>query len=264
LCAVTLIANNVWLWPQRFYFESGETAIITQRSGSLQASSSANNPNDSSILITHYLPDKQISNVPITQENQASNTIMLPNLQLGSHMLTQASVSRTLNLATDSLHAYLKQHRLNPINNNFSTSHVRWHNCAKTIIQVGAPITNNLTVNIVQPTTLDLDIIPLTHPYELTTNNNSFTGKFQVRFNGTALANQPIVVWQANAAEPQIVTTNKKGQVTITTAKGNYMLTTYYSVMAADTLQPIVEAYFGSLTVSTPRGNFFIKRNPNN
>ncbi|MFN4007526.1 MAG: DUF4198 domain-containing protein [Chitinophagaceae bacterium] len=134
----------------------------------------------------------------------------------------------------------------------------------KTIFQVGAPVTNNLTVNVIQPSTLSLDIIPITHPQQPTPNNTSYTGEFQVNFNGTALANQIIEVWHSTTASPQKSTTNRKGRVTVTIAKGHYMLTTYHALLATNTPRPIVEAYFGSLSVSTPKGNIFLKQSAKN
>ena len=185
------------------------------------------------------------------------------NLVFTTHILTHASSSDTMEIITDTLKAYFKYQQLSTLPLTAATI-VRWHNCAKTIFQVGAPITNNLTVNVMQPTTLTLDIIPITHPQQLTTNSTSYTCEFQVNFNGTALTNQIIEVWHSNAASPQKLTTNRKGRVTVTIAKGHYMLTTYHSLLATNTPKPIVEAYFGSLTLSTPKGNIFLKRSSKN
>jgi hypothetical protein len=262
-CGATVIASELWLWPQRFHFEPGETAIITQRTGNLYASSTAYNNTIISNISTHYLPNKQVNHLPVTQSNNEPNTVILTDLPSGTHMLTHASSSDTMEVTTDTLKAYFKYQQLSTHPLTAATV-VRWHNCAKTIFQVGAPITNNLTVNVMQPTTLTLDIIPITHPQQPTADNTSYSCEFQVNFNGTALANQIIEVWHSNAASPQKLTTNRKGRVTVTIAKGHYMLTTYHSLLATNTPKPMVEAYFGSLTLSTPKGNIFLKRSSKN
>ncbi|MFN4007527.1 MAG: hypothetical protein ACK4HE_08455 [Chitinophagaceae bacterium] len=116
--------------PQRFYFEPGETAIITQRTGSLYTSSIANNKTIVSNISTHYLPNKQVNHLPVTQSNNDPNTVILTDLPSGTHMLTHASSSDTMEIITDTLKAYFKYQQLSTLPLTAATI-VRWHNCAK-------------------------------------------------------------------------------------------------------------------------------------
>ena len=114
---------------------------------------------------------------------------------------------------------------------------------AKTIVQVGDAVTNN----VLKPIGHTLEIVPLEHPYKLAGNTLSV----QVLFKGKPLSNALIDAYSLveHSAKEQAVKTDSEGKATFKfDVEGPVILNTVWGVPLTNSAAADFETYFSSLT----------------
>jgi uncharacterized GH25 family protein len=244
-----LSSHEFWLQPNKYIYDRGEEINIRFVVG--ENFEGENWQGDSSWindLIFYYGGVKDIISPVLFAEK--GDSLQLRQYDEGTSMVIYNSKNSFITLDAKEFNAYLEKNGLTDAieyrkqhNETDSSSDEFYQRSVKTIFQVG----NVKDETYKQTTNLPLDIIPLSHPYKITTGD-SITIK--VIFKGEPLANTQLRIWnrRANETLKWSVFSNEKGLIKFpVSTKGEWMVSCVKMIRIYDCAADW-QSYWGSCT----------------
>lgn len=252
---IPVLAHEFWLEPQQYIFSRTDEINIRFKSGeSFTGANWTGNQEKVKQLNLYYADIVDDLSDALSDENGDSLQFSLH--EEGTAMATFNNLNSFLQTEAKEFNAYLTaeglQYAIDYRKKNNQTDSVGrefYQRSVKTIVQVGALKTEVYK----KPTTLPVDIIPLSHPYKL---NNGDTLKVKVLFKGEPLVNAKIRVWHKILTKVKDTSyiSNSKGEISFTVkTTGEWMLSCIAMERVADepnstSLDAGWQSYWGSLT----------------
>jgi uncharacterized GH25 family protein len=249
------LAHEFWLEPQQYLFSRTEEINIRFRVGEhFTGDNWTGNQQKINTLKLYYADITDDLSDALTDDE--GDSLQFSIHEEGTAMVAFNSHNSFIQLDAKSFNEYLQEDGLqaaidyrNQHNETDSAGKEYYQRSVKTLVQIGA-----LKTNIYKKQTgLPVDLIPLSHPYQLK-NGDSLT--VQVLFNGNPLPNAIVRSWHKL---PTGVTTtsyfsNANGEIRFAvTTSGEWMLSCVNMVhypKGTDEIQPatVWQSYWGSLT----------------
>ncbi|MFY7839093.1 MAG: DUF4198 domain-containing protein [Lacibacter sp.] len=250
LLAMHLPAHEFWLEPQQYLFSRTEEVNIRFRVGeNFTGDNWMGNRQKVNELKLYYADvADDISDGLCDDEG---DSLQFSIHEEGTVMVSFNNINSFIELDAAKFNAYLEEDGLQnaidirkQLNETDSAGREYYQRSVKTIVQVGAV----KTAVYKKATNLPVDIIPLSHPYQLK-NGDSIT--VQVLFKGQPLSNTKILTWHKL---PTGVTTNHymsnaKGEIRFpVTASGEWMVSCVRMIKLENDPKAQWQSYWGSLT----------------
>ncbi len=271
IISLTLFAHEFWLLPHDYIVKTGEHVNIRFQVGENFTGENWKGNNSRIEKIIHHTPDKRKLDISSLLSNQFGDSLSLPILSAGTHMITFESTNSFIELEAEKFNSYLLEDGLTN-----AVDYRREHNetnkpgkeyykrCTKTIVQCENSIYNN---QCTKETSLPLDIIPRDNPYEHQyypyDQEADHRRWFTIRYNKKPLIQKTVKYWYKQAdgiVKIKEYITNKKGQIMIELQAGLTMISCVHMERLADDSSADWQSYWGSLTFKYQRGNFFPKK----
>lgn len=245
-----LCSHEFWLQPNKYIYKRGEDVNIRFLVG--ENFQGENWSGDSSRIknLTYYFGGAKDDNLSKLFAEEG-DSLKVKQYDEGTAMVTYNSQNAYIELDSTDFNEYLfdegltnaleyrKQHNeLDSIGREF------YQRSIKTIFQVGS----NKDETYRQSTSLPLDIIPLSHPYKLKTNEAL---SILILFQNQPLVNTKVKVWNRYEGETvkEELFTDEKGMITFPIlAKGKWMISCVKILRLEDNLQAEWQSYWGSCT----------------
>ncbi|HJS55952.1 MAG TPA: DUF4198 domain-containing protein [Chitinophagaceae bacterium] len=245
-----LSAHEFWLNPHKFIYKSGEPVTIRFLAGeNFEGENwSGNNERIRSLKLYFSGVNDDLSKFITGAFGDSIEYIMVDE---GTNLIAYHGNNSFVELDPSKFNAYLEEDGLlNAI--EFRKQHNEmgcngrefYQRCAKALIQVGE--TKNKTYSI--PTTLPVDIIPLSNPY-LLKNKEPF--RVKILYKKSPLANTLIKVWhrRKDKTEKEELTSDSNGEISFpVTTNGKWMISTVKMERLNDNPLADWQSYRGSLT----------------
>tara|TARA_Y100000034_G_C6804453_1_gene361095 strand:+ start:217 stop:1035 length:819 start_codon:yes stop_codon:yes gene_type:complete len=245
-------AHDFWLEPAVYRSQNPSSIALQFKVGHKEDTSHWNLAWDRIVALRTYSSD----GVTDMAASVVPKTSMLPGmaktatLSPGSHIIGLESYHATSVLKAKKFNQYAEEEGLIDIlsyrearGQNDIAGKELYSRKAKTIVQVGDVVTSNA----LKPIGHTLEIVPLEHPYTLTSDTLSV----QVLFKGKPLSNaliDALSLVDHNARE-QAITTDSEGKATFKfEVQGPVILTTVWGVPLSSSAEADFETYFASLT----------------
>ena len=271
IISFAVIAHEFWLQPQQYHFKKDETASIKFNVGENFTGDNWAGDNSKINQLIHYTPSNKQINIADLVSNNKGDSVQLKLTEEGTHMIIYNSNNSFINLAPAKFNPYLKEDGLDEVaayrklhNEENSNGKEYYQRSVKTIIQVGAIITDGTT----EPTVLPLDIIPDENVYNLGYQGKNSLVKFTVLFNKKPLISKLVKVWHKIGNQKTELTdlrTDYLGKIsTKITLGGSWMISCVH--MERNTVDTAADwqSYWASVTFGYPnatgKGNYFIKK----
>jgi len=246
----SLSAHEFWLNPDKFIYKRAEKVNVNFLVGENYQGAiwQGNNERIKSLKLYYGGVSDDLSPVVTDAAGDSIEYVMLDE---GTNLIAFNSNNAFIELEPSQFEAYLKEDGLtNAIeyrkqnNETGCTGREFYQRCAKTLLQVGEVKDKTFAT----ATSLVMDIIPSTNPYQLK-NKELFRAK--VFYKNSPLANALIKVWHRvkNKTEKKELKTNSNGEIVFpVTTRGKWMISTVKMERLTD--NPIAEwqSYWGSLT----------------
>ena len=250
LFLLPVFAHEFWLEPQQYLFSRADEINIRFRVGeNFTGNNWTGNRQKINTLKLFYADITDDLSDALSDDE--GDSLQFSIHEEGTAMIAFNSSNALIELDAAKFNAYINKEGLyNAIdlrkqrNETDSIGREYYQRCVKTIVQVGAIKTNIYK----KQTSLPVDIIPLSHPYQLK-NGDSIT--VQVLFKGETLSNTKIHTWHKL---PTGVTTNNymsnaKGEIRFpVTTSGEWMVSCVQMIRLEGDTKAIWQSYWGSLT----------------
>jgi len=250
LLLVTLSSHEFWLEPEKFIYSRGEAINIRFHVGeNFEGVNWKGNHSRINSLTIYYGGVQDDLSAYINDDE--GDSLQLSIYDECTALIAFNSTNSFLTLEPDKFNAYLQEDGLsNAIayrkenNETDSTGREYYQRCAKVLLQIGSQKDNAFKT----PTSLPLDIIPLSNPYVLK-NNDSL--KVKVLFNKQPLTDALIKIWNRDkdsTSKKEISTDNNGEAVFAVSTSGKWMVSAVKMVRLQNDPQAHWQSYWGSLT----------------
>ena len=250
LFVLPLLAHEFWLQPQQYIFSRGEEINIRFKVGEGFAGDNWSGNQEKVNELKLYYND-------ITDDlkhglgKDIGDSLQISIFEETTAMITFNNVNSFIELEAPKFNEYLLEDGLNSAidyrkQNNETDSAGRefYQRSVKTIVQVGSKKTDIYK----KQTTLPVDIIPLSHPYELT--NNQIL-KVKILYKGQPLANTKIRTWHnlLGTVTDSSFMSNADGEISFPVeTNGEWMVSCVHMIRITDNPKAQWQSYWGSVT----------------
>jgi uncharacterized GH25 family protein len=250
LLVLPALAHEFWLEPQQYIFSRTDEINIRFRVGeSFTGNNWKGNREKVNELKIYYsdivddlsdaISDEEGDSLQFSIHEEGTAVVVFNNINSFIELEAATFNSYLLEDGLQSAIDYRKQH-----NETDSVGREFYQRSVKTIVQVGALKTPVYK----KQTTLPIDIIPLSHPYQLK-NGDSLTVK--VLFKDESLINTKLRVWHKLAG--RVVETsflsNEKGEISFpVSTTGEWMVSCVTMIRLTDDPKAQWQSYWGSVT----------------
>jgi len=246
---IPLLGHEFWLQPEKFIYQRGEPINIRFWVGENFEGENWSGNHDKINSLRLYLGNVW-DDLTDQVSDEKGDSIQLSIYDEGTAMLTFNSNNSFIQLEAEKFNNYLKEDGLNYAL-SFRTDHQEldsagreyYQRSVKTLVQVGTAIEN-----ISHPTTLPLDIVPLSNPYSLQKDDSL---RISVYFKKQLLKSQLLKVWH-RVGEQMIkeeFTTDENGQCSLPILPtGKWMISTVKMIRLENDPLANWQSYWGSCT----------------
>lgn len=270
---LSLLAHEFWLQPNKYFFTIYEIANIRFNVGEdFTGENWKGNKNRIQQLI-HYTPDKKQIDISNKLSDAEGDSLQLPILQEGTHMVIYNSINSFIQLEAKKFNDYLTEdgitNTLEYRKANYELDSIGteyYQRSVKTILQCGTTTTDACT----KPTSLPLDIVPEINPYEAVSSYNINNGigadnnnRFRIIFKSNPLGKVLVKHWykKTNGSfTHDDLYANKKGWVSLLQKTGPNMVSCVYMEKNTIDSKAKWQSYWASVTFEIKKGNYFIKK----
>ena len=246
----SLSAHEFWLSPGKFIYKRAEKVNVSFLVGENFEGENWQGNNERIKSLTLYYGEVSDDLSPVVTE-AAGDSIEYVMLDEGTNLIAFNGNNAFIELEPSRFEAYLKEDGLTNAleyrkqnNETGCTGREFYQRCAKTLLQVGE--VKDMT--FATATSLVIDIIPFTNPYQLK-NKELFRAK--IFYKNSPLANALIKVWHRvkNKTEKKELKTNSNGEIVFpVTTRGKWMISTVKIERLTDNPIADWQSYWGSLT----------------
>ena len=250
LVILPALAHEFWLEPQQYIFSRTEEINIRFRVGEAFTGDNWKGNRDKVNELKLYYADI-VDDLSDALTEDEGDSLQFSIHEEGTAMVTFNNINSFIELEAEKFNAYLAEDGLQSAidyrqqqNETDSMGRELYQRSVKTIVQVGALKT---TVYKKQ-TNLPIDIIPLSHPYQL---NDGDTLTVKVLFKGGPLANTKIRTWHKlpGTVTDTSMMSNEKGEISFpVTTSGEWMVSCVTMLRITDDPHAQWQSYWGSLT----------------
>jgi uncharacterized GH25 family protein len=250
LLVLPALAHEFWLEPQQYIFSRTDEINIRFRVGeSFTGNNWKGNREKVNELKIYYsdivddlsdaISDEEGDSLQFSIHEEGTAVVVFNNINSFIELEAATFNSYLLEDGLQSAIDYRKQH-----NETDSVGREFYQRSVKTIVQVGALKTPVYK----KKTTLPVDIIPLSHPYQLK-NGDSLTVK--VLFKDESLINTKLRVWHKLMG--RVITSsllsNEKGEISFpVSTTGEWMVSCVTMIRLTDDPKAQWQSYWGSVT----------------
>jgi uncharacterized GH25 family protein len=268
--AIVALAHEFWLQPQTFIYKVGDIANIKFNVGENFIGENWKGNRLKVQQLLHYTPNGEAIEIAERLSNTVGDSLQLPLTVMGTHMVTYQSKNSFIQLDASKFNAYLQEDGLADAiayrkTNREDTMMGKeyYQRSVKTILQCGnQPSINNCT----QPTTLPLDIVPLSNPYQPQIINQTYIVHqigYTVYFKNKPLPKILVRYW-CKQKDGKLITkqqrTNKKGRVSFEHEQGETMISCVQMERYTADASANWQSYWASVTFNYQKGNFFKRK----
>ena len=250
LLILPALAHEFWLEPQQYIFSRAEEINIRFRVGEAFTSDNWKGNRDKVNELKLYYADI-VDDLSDALTEDEGDSLQFSIHEEGTAMVTFNNINSFIELEAEKFNAYLIEDGLQSAidyrqqqNETDSMGRELYQRSVKTIVQVGALKT---TVYKKQ-TNLPIDIIPLSHPYQL---KDGDTLTVKVLFKGEPLVNTKIRTWHKlpGTVTDTSLMSNEKGEISFpVTTSGEWMVSCVTMIRITDDPHAQWQSYWGSLT----------------
>lgn len=261
LLVLPVLAHEFWLQPQQYIFSRGEEINIRFRVGEgFEGDNWSGNLEKVNELKLYY--NDIVDDLKHGLSKNPGDSLQVSIFEETTAMITFNSVNSFIELEAPKFNEYLLEDGLNPTidyrkqnNETDSVGRELYQRSVKTIVQVGT----NKTDIYKKQTTLPIDIIPLSHPYNLT--NNQIL-KVKVLYKGLPLANTKIRVWHKlpGTFTDSSFLSDANGEISFpVTTNGEWMVSCVHMIRVTDNTKAQWQSYWGSVTWGYTKNNSLLR-----
>ncbi len=249
-CVVPILAHEFWLQPQQYLFSAGDEVNIRFKVGEGFAGDNWKGNDERVQELKLYYADVT-DNLKTALSSDEGDSVQFSLFEEGTAMVIFNSVNSYIELEAPKFNEYLSEDGLTSTidyrrehNETDSMGHELYQRSVKTIVQVGTKKTDVCK----KQTSLPLDIIPLSHPYTISTNQLM---KVKILFKGQPLANAKMRLWNKM---PDTVTdtsylSDANGEISFpVTTSGEWMVSSVHMIHLDADPKATWQSYWGSLT----------------
>ena len=244
------LAHEFWLEPQQYIFSRTDEINIRFRVGESFTGENWKGSREKVSELKLYYADI-VDDLSDVLSDDEGDSLQFSIHEEGTAVVTFNNINSFIELEAEKFNAYLLEDGLQSVldyrkqhNETDSVGREFYQRSVKTIVQVGALKTPVFK----KQTTLPVDIIPLSHPYQLK-NGDSLTIK--VLFKNEPLVNAKIRVWHKllNRAGDTWFISNEKGEFSFpVNTIGEWMVSCVTMIRLTDDPKAQWQSYWGSLT----------------
>lgn len=250
LFLLPVFAHEFWLEPQQYLFSRTDEINIRFRVGeNFTGENWSGNRQKINTLKLYYADITDDLSDALSDDE--GDSLQFSIHEEGTAMIAFNGKNSFIELDAANFNAYLEEDGLynvidlrKHLNETDSIGREFYQRSVKTIVQVGA-----LKTNIYKKQTgLPVDIIPLSHPYQLK-NGDSLT--VQVLFKGEPLNNAKIRTWHKlpTGVTSNSYSSNSKGEIRFpVTTSGEWMVSCVQMIRLEGDAKANWQSYWGSLT----------------
>ena len=250
LLLAPVLAHEFWLEPQQYIFSRTEEINIRFKVGEAFAGDNWKGNRDKVNELKLYYADI-VDDLSDALTDDEGDSLQFSIHEEGTAMVIFNNINSFIELEAEKFNAYLIKDGLQSAidyrqqqNETDSMGRELYQRSVKTIVQVGALKT---TVYKKQ-TNLPIDIIPLSHPYQL---KDGDTLTVKVLFKGEPLVNTKIRTWHKlpGTVTDTSMISNEKGEISFpVTTSGEWMVSCVTMIRLTDDPHAQWQSYWGSLT----------------
>jgi uncharacterized GH25 family protein len=269
LLAITCLAHEFWLLPNKFIYQLGETANIRFNVGEhFKGDNWTGNKTriNSLVLIT---PSGSLQDLAQKLSENKGDSLQLALNEPGTHMVLFNSKNSFIKLEAKKFNDYLQEDGLQTAikyrkeHGEYSLAGTEYYQrSVKTLVQCG--IRPDDGSYCTKKTNLPLDIVPATNPYKPQIEGSyiNHNRTYHVYFKQQPIPNIKVRYW-CKTLDGKLITkektTNKRGAVSFNQETGETMISCVHMERIVDDATPEWQSYWGSLTFLYRQGNLFKK-----
>ncbi len=250
LC-IAIAGHEFWIQPQRFRYKTGQIVRLKFHVGeNFNGENWNGNRSTMQQIRLHFNGyDDDIRN--LLSDSTHGDSLTVQFFDEGTVTVTCLTENRRIELEPQKFLDYLKEDGLYETiayreehGEKDSSGRELYQRNVKSIIQIGAQTDSGYNCE----TGLPVDIIPLSHPYQI---KKTQQWRAKVLFEGKPLANQTIKVWNKmnGSTEMKNLLTDEKGIVELEVKPvGQWMLSTVKMIRLENDSTANWQSYWGSLT----------------
>lgn len=251
----TASAHDFWLAPGKFQASPSTPVPIQFKVGHNESADDWNLRWDKVVALRNYTPEgvTDLSASIIEKSDLLPGAAKTQSLEPGTYVVGLESYHSVSELSAEPFNSYVKEEGLTAIHDYRQQKGLSgragtelYSRKAKTIIQVG----DKLTDNAIHPVGHTLEIVPVSHPYDL---DEQGALALQVLFKGRPLEGALVKSSALKGAshKPQSVKTDAEGRATISfDEEGPVKLSVVWGEPLSGNPRADFETYFSSLTFS--------------
>lgn len=244
------LAHEFWLEPQQYIFSRTDEINIRFKVGEAFTGENWKGNREKINELKLYYADV-VDDLSDAISDEEGDSLQFSLHEEGTAVVTFNNTNSFIELESEKFNAYLQEDGLQSVidlrrqqNETDSVGRELYQRSVKTILQIGAL----KTAVYKKQTTLPVDIIPLSHPYQLK-DGDSLTVK--VLFKDEPLVNSKIRVWHKLIG--RVIDTsfmsNEKGEISFPiSTMGEWMVSCVQMIRLTDDPKAQWQSYWGSLT----------------
>ncbi len=250
LFVLPALAHEFWLEPQQYIFSRTEEINIRFKVGEAFTGENWSGNREKINELKLYYADI-VDDLSEAVTDNEGDSLQFSIHEEGTAMVTFNNINSFIELEAEKFNAYLQEDGLQSAidyrthqNETDSIGREYYQRSVKTIVQVGAL----KTAVYKKQTSLPVDIIPLSHPYQL---KDADSLSVKMLFKGEPLANTKIRVWHklpGSVSDTSFIS-NEKGEIRFpVTISGEWMVSCVTMTRITDDPKAQWQSYWGSLT----------------
>lgn len=250
LLLAPVLAHEFWLEPQQYIFSRAEEINIRFRVGEAFTGDNWKGNRDKVNELKLYYADI-VDDLSDALTEDEGDSLQFSIHEEGTAMVTFNNINSFIELEAEKFNAYLAEDGLQSAidyrkhqNETDSMGRELYQRSVKTIVQVGAL----KTAVYKKQTNLPIDIIPLSHPYQL---KDGDTLTVKILFKGEPLQNTKIRTWHKlpGTVTDTSMMSNEKGEISFpVTTSGEWMVSCVTMIRLTDDPHAQWQSYWGSVT----------------
>ncbi len=250
ICVAPILAHEFWLQPQQYLFSAGDEVNIRFKVGEGFTGENWIGNQERVQELKLYYADVT-DNLKTALSSDEGDSVQFSLFEEGTAMVIFNSVNSYIELEAPKFNDYLSEDGLTSAidyrkehNETDSMGREFYQRSVKTIVQVGTKKTDVCK----KQTSLPLDIIPLSHPYNI--SNNQLM-KVKVLFKGQPLANTKMRIWNKmpDAVTDTSFLSDSNGEISFpVTTSGEWMVSAVHMIHLDADPKAQWQSYWGSLT----------------
>lgn len=251
VCAGLAFGHEFWLQPSRFFASVGDKISIQVLVGESFLGERSEGKKNRIIQYSHHTARNTADLAPaLAGDTYGDVTVSLTTP--GTHLFNFANTPKFLAMKADSFLLYLKEDGLDDVvaarkklGETDKPSRELYQRCVKTLVQVGAPITDN---TFAKNTGMMLEIIPTQNPYS---QHPGQMAEFRILFENKPLSGALVRYWNRDAANrlsEEKHRSNVQGLIQFRLRAGSNMVSLVHMVPEKDTTEANWHSYWSSLT----------------